>query len=162
MFTILGIDPGSACTGWGLVRGTGDNIEYAASGVIRPERKAQRYERVKEIFLAVNRVIQEHQPTHFAVEDVFFCKNPKSALVLGEARGAAVLAASLAGLSVFEYSPREIKQALTGHGGAAKSQVAYMLQKILVLPELPERDDESDALAVAVCHAFRQREWSVT
>jgi crossover junction endodeoxyribonuclease RuvC len=162
MFTILGVDPGSICTGWGLVRGTGDNIEYAASGVIRPGRKSPRYERMKEIFLGMNRVIQEHQPTHFAVEDVFYSKNPKSALVLGEARGVAVLAASLAGLNVFEYSPREIKQALTGHGGAAKSQVGYMMQKILDLPELPEGDDESDALAVAVCHAFRQREWSVT
>ena len=162
MVTILGVDPGSVCTGWGLVRGAGENIEYAASGVIMPNRKTQLYERVKEIFLEINRVIQKHEPTHFAVEGVFFCKNPKSALVLGEARGAAVLAASLAGLSVFEYSPREIKQAMTGHGGASKSQVGYMLQKILGLPELPERDDESDALAVAVCHAFRQREWSVT
>ena len=162
MVTILGVDPGSTCTGWGLIRGAGENIEYAASGVIRPGRKSPRHERVKDIFLELSRVIQAHDPTHFAVEDVFFCKNPKSALVLGEARGAAVLAASLAGLRVFEYSPREVKQALTGHGGAAKSQVGYMLQRILALAELPELDDESDALAVAVCHAFRQREWSVT
>jgi crossover junction endodeoxyribonuclease RuvC len=161
MVMILGIDPGSACTGWGLVRGDGDQIEYAASGVIRPNRKSPRHERVKDIFLELSRVIREYEPTHLAVEDVFFCKNPKSALVLGEARGAAVLAASLGGLEVFEYSAREIKQALTGHGGAAKSQVGYMLQRILGLAEPPELDDESDALAVAVCHAFRQREWSV-
>jgi len=160
MYKILGVDPGSVCTGYGVISGDGDDIEYVDSGVIALPRGSVRHERLKEIFLALNRLLSEHSPTHFAIEEVFYSKNVKSALVLGEARGAAVLAASLAGIPVFEYSPKAIKQAVTGMGAAQKTQVCYMLGKLLRLDREPSSMDESDALAVAVCHAFRYREWS--
>jgi crossover junction endodeoxyribonuclease RuvC len=143
------------------VRGTGDDVEYVFSGTIAAGRAATRHERLREIFAGIERVIREYQPTHFAIEDVFYSKNPRSALVLGEARGAAILAAAMAGLPVFEYSAREVKQSVTGNGAADKSQVSYMLGKMLGLRELPERTDESDAIAIAMCHAFKRREWSV-
>ncbi len=112
--------------------------------------------------MEVEQVIKLHAPTHFAIEDVFYSKNAKSSLILGEARGAAILAATLSKLPVFEYSPREVKQSVTGHGAADKSQVAYMLRRILDLADPPDNHDESDALAVAICHAFKNREWSAT
>jgi crossover junction endodeoxyribonuclease RuvC len=157
-YRILGVDPGSNCTGYGLV--TGGDVTYLASGVIRPPRSASRFERLRAIHEGLCEVIRQHRPTHFAIEDVFYSKNPKSALVLGEARGAAILAASLAEIPVFEYSAREVKQSVTGNGAADKSQVSYMMSKILGLKELPERADESDAIAIAMCHAFKRRDWS--
>jgi len=160
-YCILGVDPGSNITGFGLVRGTGDDVQYVFSGTIESKRTMSRHERLREIFAGIERVIREYQPTHFAIEDVFYSKNPRSALVLGEARGAAILAAAMAGLPVFEYSAREVKQSVTGNGAADKTQVSYMMGKILGLSELPERTDESDAIAIAMCHAFKRREWSV-
>ncbi len=161
MYRILGIDPGSACTGFGIVAGEGDRFLYVASGSISLKKSADRFEKLKTIFLRVAQIIKEHEPTHFAIEDVFYSKNARSSLILGEARGAAILAATLANLPVFEYSAREVKQSVTGFGAADKSQVTYMLGKILVLERPPENNDESDALAVAICHAFKNRQWSV-
>jgi crossover junction endodeoxyribonuclease RuvC len=131
------------------------------SGTIVPGKNAQRYEKLKEIYKQVEQVIAEQSPTHFAIENVFYSKNAKSSLVLGEARGVAILAATLAGLPVFEYSAREVKQSVTGRGEADKSQVNFMLGRILDLKETPRSNDESDALAVAICHAFKNREWSL-
>lgn len=162
MYRILGVDPGSSCTGYGVITGEGDEFRYIDSGFIAPPKTANRYEKLREIFETIRRVIEKHSPTHLAIEDVFYNKNARSSLVLGEARGAAILAAALAGVPVYEYSPREVKQSVTGHGGADKSQVNYMLGKILALPCPPANSDESDALAVAVCHAFKNREWVVT
>ena len=159
MYRILGVDPGSNCTGYGLVRGNGDHVEYVSSGTIAPSKKESRYERLRAIHAGIAQVIRDLEPTHFAIEDVFYSKNPRSTLVLGEARGAAILAATLAGIPVFEYSAREVKQSVTGNGAADKSQVSYMLVKILGLGTTPERPDESDALAVAMCHAFKRRDW---
>jgi crossover junction endodeoxyribonuclease RuvC len=159
MYRILGVDPGSNCTGYGLVSGDGDQVAYVSSGTIAPPRTQSRYERLREIYDGVARVIRELEPTHFAIEDVFYSKNPRSTLVLGEARGAAILAATLAGIPVYEYSAREVKQSVTGNGAADKSQVSFMLTKILGLPTTPERTDESDALAIAMCHAFKRRDW---
>ncbi len=158
---ILGVDPGSNVTGFGLVSCTGDDVRYVFSGTIAAGRADSRHERLREIFTGIARVIAQHQPTHFAIEDVFYSKNPRSALVLGEARGAAILAAAMAGIPVFEYSAREVKQSVTGNGAADKSQVSYMLGKMLNLRELPDRADESDAIAIAMCHAFKRRSWSV-
>lgn len=161
-YCILGVDPGSNVTGYGLVRGDGDDVRYLSSGTILAGKAPTRHDRLKEIYAGIERVIREFEPTHVAIEDVFYSKNPKSALVLGEARGVAILAAALAGIPIFEYSAREVKQSVTGNGAADKSQVSYMLGKILGLSPLPERTDESDAIAIAMCHAFKQREWSVT
>ncbi|HET6349615.1 MAG TPA: crossover junction endodeoxyribonuclease RuvC [Candidatus Krumholzibacteria bacterium] len=155
------MDPGSNVTGFGIVRANGDEVEYVFSGTIASGRTTARHDRLREIFTGIERVIRDYQPTHFAIEDVFYSKNPRSALVLGEARGAAILAAAMAGIPVFEYSAREVKQSVTGNGAADKSQVSYMLGKMLGLRELPERADESDAIAIAMCHAFKRREWSV-
>lgn len=160
-YCILGVDPGSNCTGYGVVRTAGDDVQYVFSGTIAAARATSRHDRLREIFSGIENVIREYQPTHFAIEDVFYSKNPRSALVLGEARGAAILAAAMAGLPVFEYSAREVKQSVTGNGAADKSQVSYMLVKMLNLREAPERMDESDAIAIAMCHAFKRREWSV-
>jgi crossover junction endodeoxyribonuclease RuvC len=161
MFKILGVDPGSLCTGFGIIAGEGDDFHYVTSGTIVPGKNVQRYEKLKEIYKQVERVIVEQSPTHFAIENVFYSKNAKSSLVLGEARGVAILAAALAGLPVFEYSAREVKQSVTGRGEADKSQVSFMLGEILDLKETPQSNDESDALAVAICHAFKNREWSL-
>jgi crossover junction endodeoxyribonuclease RuvC len=155
------VDPGSIVTGFGLVRAAGDDVEYIFSGTISSGRAIARHVRLREIFAGIEAIIREYQPTHFAIEDIFYSKNPRSALVLGEARGAAILAAAMAGLPVFEYSAREVKQSVTGNGAADKSQVSYMLGKMLNLRELPEKTDESDAIAIAMCHAFKRREWSV-
>jgi crossover junction endodeoxyribonuclease RuvC len=160
VYRILGVDPGSICTGYGVIEGRGDDVTYLASGTIRAARNAGRYQRLRAIFAEMERVIREYAPTHFAIEDVFYSKNPKSALVLGEARGVAILAASLAEIPVFEYSAREVKQSVTGNGAADKSQVSYMMGRILGMKELPERADESDAIAIAMCHAFKRRDWS--
>jgi crossover junction endodeoxyribonuclease RuvC len=161
MFRILGVDPGSNCTGYGLIRGgRGDEVAYLSSGTIAAGRDVSRYDRLRAIFAGIEQVIREFEPTHFAIEDVFYNKNPRSALVLGEARGAAILAATLAGVPVYEYSAREVKQSVTGNGAADKSQVSYMLGKILGLTPPPSSTDESDALAVAMCHAFKRRVWS--
>ena len=162
MVRILGVDPGSSCTGYGIITGEGDEITYIGSGHITLHKKSTRYEKLRTIFERMQQVIEEYAPTHFAIEDVFYNKNARSSLVLGEARGAAILAASMADLSIHEYSPREVKQSVTGNGAADKSQVNFMLGKILALASPPENRDESDALAVAVCHAFKNREWSVT
>ena len=161
-YCILGVDPGSHVTGFGIVRANGDDVKYVFSGTIAFGRAIARHDRLREIFAGIERIIREYQPTHFAIEDVFYSKNPRSALVLGEARGAAILAAAMAGIPVFEYSAREVKQSVTGNGAADKSQVSYMLGKMLNLRELPGKADESDAIAIAMCHAFKRREWSVT
>ena len=162
MYRILGIDPGSHCTGYGVITGEGDEIRYIDSGFIAPPKNASRYDRLRAIYEGLQHVIARHSPTHFAIEEVFYSKNAKSSLILGEARGVAILAAAMAGIPVYEYSPREVKQSVTGNGGADKSQVNYMLGKILRLDAAPENTDESDALAVALCHAFKSREWTVT
>lgn len=161
VYTILGVDPGSACTGFGVIAGQGDHFHYVSSGTIQPGKGESRFERLRTIFLRIDEVIRRHDPTHVAIEDVFYNKNAKSSLVLGEARGAAILAAALASVPVFEYSPREVKQSVTGNGSAHKTQVSFMLGKILRLSRTPESADESDALAIAICHAFKSREWSV-
>jgi crossover junction endodeoxyribonuclease RuvC len=160
MFRILGVDPGSSFTGYGIVAGQGSELSYVASGVIKLPRGASRYDKLRTIFLELGRVVEEHTPTHFAIEEVFYSKNPRSALVLGEARGAAILAASIAGVPIYEYSAREVKQSVAGNGAAHKSQVNFMLGKLLSLSPPPKSEDESDALAVAVCHAFKNREWT--
>jgi crossover junction endodeoxyribonuclease RuvC len=160
MYKILGVDPGSHRTGFGIIAGDGDDFHYVVSGTITHGKSETRYSRLRSIYLRMQEIIADHAPTHFAIEDVFYSKNAKSSLVLGEARGAAVLAATLADLPVFEYSPREVKQSVTGRGEADKSQVSYMLHKILDISEPPQSDDESDALAIAICHAFKNREWA--
>ncbi len=160
MYRILGVDPGSHCTGYGIISAEAESFKYIDSGFIKLPKSADRFTRLRMIFERIDGVIKEFSPTHFAIEDIFYAKNARSSLILGEARGAAILAAALAELPIREYPPREVKQSVTGHGAADKSQVNFMLGKILELDHPPENEDESDALAIALCHAFKKREWA--
>ncbi|GLP96160.1 crossover junction endodeoxyribonuclease RuvC [Paraferrimonas sedimenticola] len=155
MAIILGIDPGSRITGYGVIKVQGKLTEYLGSGCIRTG-DGPLPERLDVIFRGVSELIQQYQPDEFAIEQVFMAKNPDSALKLGQARGAAIVAASQAKLPVSEYAARLIKQALTGTGGADKVQVQHMVTHILRLPAKPQAD-AADALAVALCHSHSQK-----
>lgn len=146
---VLGIDPGSACTGYGVLEEGQGEPRIVVSGVIRTP-KGPLSLRLNKIFVGLEEVISTHRPDAVAVEEVFQARNSKSALVLGHARGVALLAAGRAGVSVFEYSTRKVKQTVTGHGNADKRQVHSILEAML--GELPAQLDASDALAVALCH----------
>ena len=155
MAIILGIDPGSRLTGYGVVRQTGQKFEYIASGCIRLTLN-DIPDRLKQIFDGVSEIIQQTQPDVFAIEQVFMARNPDSALKLGQARGAAIVAAKNAGLEVFEYSARQVKQSVVGTGAADKTQVQHMVATLLALPAAPQAD-AADALAIALCHGHTQQ-----
>jgi crossover junction endodeoxyribonuclease RuvC len=146
---VLGIDPGSTVTGYGVLDDAGSEPSIVATGVVKAG-KGPLSERLATIFSSLEEVIRTHRPDAVAVEEVFHAKNTKSALVLGHARGVALLAAGLAGICVHEYPARRVKQTITGHGGADKQQVRKMLK--VILGEAPDSLDASDALAVALCH----------
>ena len=150
---VLGIDPGSRATGYGVIE-TGPVFRRRASGVIRTGKDESLPQRLALIFAGVAAVIAEHSPTTMAVEDLFNAKNARSSLVLGQARGVILLAGAQAGLEVAHYAPREVKLALTGNGAAVKDQVRFMVTRLLGLQESLALD-ESDALAVALTHGSR-------
>ena len=151
MTIILGIDPGSRRTGFGFIQTDGSRQHYVTSGVIRlPE--AELPERLKVIFESVSELIVTHNPDEMAIEDVFFARDPRAALRLGQARGAAIVAGVHADLPVSEYSARTVKKAVVGNGAADKEQVQHMVKRLLTLPAIPA-EDAADALAVAICHA---------
>lgn len=147
----MGLDPGSRVTGYGLIESSGSRTRYISSGCIRLG-KTGLPNRLQHIFKDVGAIIDEFQPDEFAIEQVFMARNAASALTLGQARGAAIVAASSAGLPVAEYSARQIKQAVVGKGAAQKHQVQHMVQFLLCLSE-PPPEDAADALAAALCHA---------
>lgn len=155
MSIILGIDPGSRKTGFGIIETLKGQHAYVASGVIRlPD--APLSERLQIIFEGVTEVIGDYLPKEMAIEQVFMAKNANSALVLGQARGAAIVAATNQQLSVAEYEAKKIKQSVVGNGGADKSQVQHMVKQLLRLSAQPQ-EDAADALAVALCHANSQQ-----
>ena len=147
---ILGIDPGSRFTGFGIIDVQGDRVSLVEQGVIRAGT-GEFNARLGVIFEGLRELIRGHAPTEVAVETVFFSHNPSSALKLGQARGAAVCAAISMGLPVSEYSPRSVKQAIVGRGAADKVQIQHMVTVLLQLAETPV-EDAADALAVALCH----------
>jgi crossover junction endodeoxyribonuclease RuvC len=149
---ILGIDPGSRATGYGVITKKANRIYYVACGVIRLGDKYAFSDRLKIIFDGLCEVIETHKPTVAAVEDVFVAANPRTALKLGHARGVAVMAALHNGLKVYDYTPRLVKQAVVGYGNADKNQVQQMVRVLLQLSASPSAD-AADALAVAMCHA---------
>ncbi|MEY3220578.1 MAG: hypothetical protein RIT27_1935 [Pseudomonadota bacterium] len=151
MTNILGIDPGSRITGFGIITLENRRISYITSGCIRLEH-SNSSQRLLEIFNSVNSLIQEFQPTHLAIEKVFVHQNVDSALKLGQARGVAIVAAAQHHLSISEYSPNEVKKAIVGKGHADKTQVQHMIRILLQLPISPQAD-AADALAIALCHA---------
>ncbi|HBT57854.1 MAG: crossover junction endodeoxyribonuclease RuvC [Pseudomonadales bacterium] len=151
MALILGIDPGSRITGFGIVRHAAGRQEYVTSGCIRVGDGAFP-ERLQKIFHYLSELIGQYQPDVVSIEQVFMARNPDSALKLGQARGAAIVAAVNAGLAVHEYSARQVKQAVVGTGAADKKQVQHMVTQLLGLGGTPQAD-AADALAIALCHA---------
>ena len=152
---MLGIDPGSQRTGFGVLDATGSRLTYVASGVIRTGQ-AEFAARLCEIFRCMRSVVAQYQPHEIAIEKVFMNRNPDSALKLGQARGAAICGTADANAVVFEYATRQIKQAVVGTGNAEKGQVQIMMRSLLKL-DGPVASDAADALAAAVCHALRGR-----
>jgi len=149
---ILGIDPGLRITGFGLIVCVGGKLTYVTSGCIRSDADGSLPSRIGMILRDLSSVIAAHQPTEVAVEKVFVNVNPNSTLLLGQARGAAISAAMLADLPVTEYTALQVKQAVVGHGKAAKEQVQDMVRRLLALSAAPSAD-AADALACAICHA---------
>ncbi|MCP4701560.1 MAG: crossover junction endodeoxyribonuclease RuvC [Gammaproteobacteria bacterium] len=156
MSRILGIDPGSRVTGFGVITKEKRNIGYIASGCLRIQSNKTMPERLKEIFKGISTLIEQYHPDTFAIERVFMHRNADSALKLGQARGAAIVAAVHRELTVYEYSPNEIKQAVVGHGHADKAQIQHMVRVLLNLNGSPPAD-AADALAVAICHAHTKQ-----
>jgi len=150
---IIGIDPGTLVTGYGIIEYSDNSYQAVDYGCIRPPAKMLLSERYRIIYEGVQKLIKKYTPTQMSIESIFYSKNPLSSIKLGQARGVILLAASEAGVSIYEYSPRRIKQAVVGNGGAAKVQLQGMIKHLLTLDELPEPMDVSDALATAVCHA---------
>ena len=152
---VLGIDPGTAVTGFGVVTRTGlGTVTLLECGVIRTSSDLPLLERIRHIYDATMELIARHQPFAVSVEDVFQGKNVKSALKLGHARGAILLAAAHARVQVAEYAPRQIKKAVVGNGNATKDQVAYMVQQQLRLKTPPAPADAADGVAAALCHCM--------
>lgn len=155
MALILGIDPGSRKTGFGIINVIGNKTEYVTSGVIRiPDDDLP--ERLKIIFNSLTQIIHQYCPQEMAIEQVFMAKNAASALKLGQARGAAIVAAVAQNLPVAEYEASKVKQSVVGNGAADKLQVQHMVKTLLRLPAAPQ-EDAADALAVALCHANSQQ-----
>lgn len=153
---ILGIDPGTLVMGYGLIQVEGKKASLIDMNVLKLSRTKDHYERLQLIHARVNELIKEFKPSCFAIEAPFFGKNVQSMLKLGRAQGVAIATAMHAGLSVTEYSPKKIKQSVTGNGNADKEQVWLMLQRILSIAERPDYLDATDALAVAVCHFYQE------
>ncbi len=155
---VLGIDPGTAVTGYGVVERLSDGTQRLLEcGVVRTSPRSPLSQRLRQIFEGVSELIERHDPAAVAVEGVFFGKNARSAMVLGHARGVILLAASLRNVEVAEYPPAEVKSAVVGTGRATKHQVGFMTQKLLKLREPPKPEDAADGVAVAICHCFRAR-----
>jgi len=151
---ILGIDPGSSVTGYGVVERVGANLVHRTHGTLRPPKSQELAVRLAAIQSGLAEVIEDHAPDLAVVEQVFVASSVRSALILGQARGAVLAAVAAAGVPVVEYSAREIKQAVVGTGAAAKAQVQVMVKRILQLERKPSQD-AADALAAAICRAHR-------
>lgn len=151
---VLGIDPGSRLLGWGVVESHGSRIRHVDNGVLVPPVDADLPSRLLYLHQGVLKVLTDYQPDCAAIEDVFLAKNAQSALKLGQARGAAILAAAVFRLPVFEYAPTSIKRSVVGNGRADKHQVQQMVRALLGLVE-PAQEDASDALAAAICHCHQ-------
>lgn len=153
---ILGIDPGLRITGFGVIQASGSKLSYVASGCIRTNAEDTLPERLRTIAEDVQSIIAHHKPDDVAVEKVFVNVNPQSTLLLGQARGAAITAAVLCEAAVYEYTALQVKQAVVGHGKAAKEQVQEMVKRLLKLATVPQAD-AADALATAITHAHARQ-----
>jgi crossover junction endodeoxyribonuclease RuvC len=157
MIVVMGIDPGVASTGFGVVRVAGGKMSAVDGGVIEAPAGERVEGRLARIHDALSELVTWHQPVAVALEDVYFGKNVRSAIAVGQARGVALLTAAQRGVSCFDYTPQAVKMAVCGSGSAAKNQVQRMVGILLGLPQPPESDHAADALAVAICHAAHTR-----
>ncbi|MDU2066355.1 MAG: crossover junction endodeoxyribonuclease RuvC [Sporomusaceae bacterium] len=149
----LGIDPGTAICGYGIIEMVGNRYKAIAYGAIQTSPKLEQAERLKIIYHDLQEIIQTYQPECMGVEMLFFNKNVTTAITVGQARGVVLLSAAQQNLSICEYTPLQVKQSVVGYGKATKEQVIYMTQKLLNLPKKPHPDDVADALAIAICTA---------
>lgn len=150
---ILGLDPGTASTGFGVISVTGNRLQALEYGVVDTSAGLPLEQRLESIYGAVGEILRRHRPVATAVESLFFNVNVRTALAVGHARGVTLLACSQAGCEVFEYTPQQVKLAVVGYGKAGKEQVMEMVRVLLGLAELPRPDHAADALGVAICHA---------
>lgn len=153
---VMGIDPGTRRTGYGVVSMADRVLRHVASGVLAPRQDGPLAERLVVIYDGLVDLLGRHAPNAVAVEDIFYAHHAQSALTLGHARGVALLAAAKAGVEIHSYPPAQVKRALSGHGRAEKDQIAKLVTMLLRLPE-PPREDQADALALCICHAARLR-----
>ncbi|MGD0610778.1 MAG: crossover junction endodeoxyribonuclease RuvC [Anaerolineales bacterium] len=159
MTVVLGIDPGTATTGYGLVRDRADgSLEALVYGTIQTPSGMPAHQRLSLLFHQLNEILLLHRPDGCAVEKLFFQRNVSTAIAVGQARGVVMLAISEAGLEVAEYTPNAVKQAVAGYGNAGKKQVQEMVRVLLDLPEIPKPDDAADALAIAITHLHTRRD----
>ena len=154
---ILGIDPGYAIVGYGIVEYNSNRFKTVDYGAIFTDKDAPFPLRLKQIYDKTTQLINIHNPEYLSIEELFFNTNVKTAIAVGHARGVLLLAAEQAGVPIYEYTPLQIKQSVTGYGRADKHQVQQMMQTLLGLPAVPKPDDTADALAVAICHAHSYR-----
>ncbi len=154
---VMGIDPGTIVTGYGVVEEVGNCLRLVDYGTVAGGRKEYFPDRLKKIYDGLSKVIKKHKPDHIAVEKVFFGKSVKAAIKIGEGRGVAILCAALAEIPLSEYSPTVIKKSVVGVGSAQKIQVQEMVRVILNLTKPPEPFDSADALAIAICHLHRRK-----
>jgi crossover junction endodeoxyribonuclease RuvC len=149
---VLGLDPGYGRCGWGVIQAEGPQIRFAGCGVIETPARVSFPARLLQIQNAIRGLVQEHCPQEAAIEQLYFAKNVKTGIDVGQARGVALVTCAQAGLEIFEYKPTEIKLAVTGYGAAPKDQVQKMVRLLLKLEQAPRLDDAADALATALCH----------
>ena len=152
---IIGVDPGTIITGFGIVEYNNKEVKFIDAGIIKTPAVKALAPRIEKIYDELDRLIKLHKPDEFAIETAFYGKNIQSTMKIGYARGVAMLAAVHNKINIAEYSPREIKKSVVGKGAASKEQVQFMINKLMQISKLKMKFDESDALAVAVCHAFK-------
>ena len=149
---IIGIDPGLRCTGFGIVDSLNNKLNVIDFGIIKTDSKESLSKRLKTIYNDIKEIIEMHKPSIMSIEEVFYGKNVKSALLLGHARSIPMVVSANYDMPLYEFSSRRIKQSITGNGNATKEQVQFMVQKILLMDSMPEPLDASDALAAAICY----------
>ncbi len=154
---ILGIDPGTATTGYGLIKKTEDKLKLLDYGCIKTSKDLDPADRLSVIFKELKKVVKKEAPNVICVEELFFAANVKTALKVGQARGIVLLAAKESGIPIFEYTPLQVKQAICGYGRAEKVQIQKMVKTLLDLTDIPKPDDAADALAIAICHANSEK-----
>lgn len=154
---ILGVDPGISVTGFSIIDSKKNRTALLAYGTIRPKSNDSLPKRLNYLFEEVNKILDQFSPDVLAIEDAFYSNNVKSAMILGQARGSIILAASQADILIYEFAPRKVKMSVCGNGAASKEQVSYMVTKILKLEKAPKPYDVSDAMAVGLCYINQSR-----